>query len=278
MLKQRLTTAILLVVPLIAVILYLPTTLVAVLLGVVVALGAWEWAGLAGMQQPAARLAYALLMVAVMLACAFILTPSGLLVITGITLLVWAAALLLVIGHERGHFRRHYGPVLMGCLGFFILVPPWLALLALHALSPHGVYWVLILFMLIWCADSAAYFCGRYWGRRRLAATVSPGKTLAGVGGALVADIVLVLVLTAAFAAPLQLQHGTIFGLLVLAVVTVLLSVLGDLTESLFKRLAGVKDSGNILPGHGGILDRIDSLTAAAPVYLAGLWLLGVYK
>ncbi|MDZ7736438.1 MAG: phosphatidate cytidylyltransferase [Gammaproteobacteria bacterium] len=139
-----------------------------------------------------------------------------------------------------------------------------------------GEYWVLFLFVLIWCADSAAYFAGRSWGRHKLAAMVSPGKTLEGLGGALAAALVLVLV--AAFAAPLVDRDGLVIGLAVLALVTVLMSVLGDLAESLFKRLAGVKDSGSILPGHGGILDRIDSLTAAVPTFVAGLWWLGVVK
>lgn len=278
MLKLRILTAILLIVPLVAAVVWLPSRPFAILLGAVVTLAAWEWARLAGLQQPGRRLLYCALVVLVMLLCALALPAVGWQLVIGLGLLFWLGALLAVIGFEQGHWQRPWSAVLLCCLGLLILVPAWLALVALHAAPAYGPYWVLSLFVLIWLADSSAYFCGRRWGRRRLAATVSPGKTLAGLAGALVAVALLALAAAAAMAEPLQLDAGDIAGLLLLAVVTVLLSVLGDLTESLFKRLAGVKDSGHILPGHGGILDRIDSLTAAAPLYLAGLWLLGVYK
>jgi phosphatidate cytidylyltransferase len=133
----------------------------------------------------------------------------------------------------------------------------------------YGPGYVILLFLLIWGADTGAYFAGRAFGKHKLAARVSPGKTWEGVFGGML------LALTVALGATQWLEPaGQLVPFLVLVAVTVAISVLGDLAESLFKRIADVKDSGGLLPGHGGVLDRIDSLTAAAPVFTLGLiWL-----
>ncbi|MDX1433429.1 MAG: phosphatidate cytidylyltransferase [Gammaproteobacteria bacterium] len=128
---------------------------------------------------------------------------------------------------------------------------------------------VLFLLVLVWCADSAAFFVGRRYGRRRLASRVSPGKSVEGVLGAMLAGALL-----AGAAAPLGGVPAPL-PFVALSVLTVITSVLGDLTESAFKRRAGVKDSGSLIPGHGGVLDRIDSLTAAAPLFVLGYHWLG---
>lgn len=153
-----------------------------------------------------------------------------------------------------------------------VMIPAWTSLVVLHGGGEPGVYRVLFLLALIAGADITAFFVGRRWGRTRLASRVSPGKSWEGVAGALVA----VLVLASAAGILAGFGSWTLAVFLGLCVVTALASVLGDLTESLFKRQAGLKDSGHLLPGHGGVLDRIDSLTAAAPLFALGIQWLGV--
>jgi phosphatidate cytidylyltransferase len=152
-----------------------------------------------------------------------------------------------------------------------VLIPTWLAVVALHESGEQGPLLVMYLLSLIWVADSGAYFSGRAWGKRKLAPSVSPGKSWEGVGGG--ALLSLAYAVGAAQVLGLPGNQWPLF--VVLSLVTVLFSVLGDLTESMFKRHAGIKDSGTLLPGHGGVLDRIDSVTAAAPVFVVGFWLGG---
>lgn len=272
MLKQRVLTAVLLIVPLVAAVIWLPPAGFAALMALVVLIGAWEWAALSGATRGMERGLYVALVAGLLFASWFAFGTRHAHWLALLGGLGWLAGLLAVIAYEQGRFQRMPARAVMWCLGAWILVPAWLSLLALHARPFNGVYWVLALFVLIWGADTAAYFSGRRWGRRRIAASVSPGKTLAGLIGALCCALVLGL----AFAAPLRINGVEAIGVVLLALITVSFSVLGDLVESLFKRLAGVKDSGRWLPGHGGLLDRIDSLTAAVPIFLAGLWLLGV--
>jgi phosphatidate cytidylyltransferase len=143
---------------------------------------------------------------------------------------------------------------------------------SIHGAGEYGHWWTLIALFIVWAADIGAYFSGRMFGRRKLAPTISPGKTWAGVygafvGGALVAGVGGVL---------LGVGGGKLAGLLLLSLLTVVASIVGDLLESLMKRHAAVKDSGNLFPGHGGMLDRLDSVFAALPVFAAGKLLLGL--
>lgn len=148
-------------------------------------------------------------------------------------------------------------PILLAVIGFIILFPTWLSLVSLRDISP----WMLLLVMAtVWIADSAAYFSGKRFGKHKLAPQISPGKTWEGVLGAWIA----VSLYGLAICASLSLTYWTIVGLLGITV----LSIMGDLLESLIKRQAGVKDSGSLLPGHGGILDRIDGLTSSMPLVM----------
>ena len=147
--------------------------------------------------------------------------------------------------------------------GWLTLVPAGIALIALHEDPQRGIRWLLYTFFLVWAADTGAYFAGRQFGRHKLAPQVSPGKTWEGAAGGLVLVGVL-----AALSAPALGQSTLSFTLLSLCVGV--FSIVGDLAESMFKRYAGLKDSGRLIPGHGGLLDRIDSITAAAPLLLLG--------
>jgi len=154
------------------------------------------------------------------------------------------------------------GRVSKGVVGFLVLVPTWAAMVYIRELT-QGPWLIVYMFLLVWGADTGAYFAGKRFGKRKLMPRVSPAKSWAGVGGAAVT----VLLVTMTTQQHLHFSQNLSFGIYILALVLLFVSVVGDLTESMFKRQCGIKDSGSILPGHGGIMDRIDSLTAAAPVF-----------
>jgi phosphatidate cytidylyltransferase len=158
-----------------------------------------------------------------------------------------------------------------GLAGVLALVPAWLALVRLRLDVPRGAEWMLFTLILVFAADIGAFFAGRRYGRVRLAPAVSPGKTWEGVLGGAAMSALVALAGSEWFGVPVQ-------SFLPLCLATVAFSIVGDLTESLLKRFAGVKDSGTLFPGHGGVMDRIDSVTGAAPVLLFGLSVLGVAK
>ncbi len=271
MLKQRILTALILAPLAVWGILALSTPVFALILGGIVVLGAWEWARIAGIRRQSGRIGYALLVAAGLAAIAGPLFDGSLLglVLSGVAVAWWCLALFAIIRFPAGGelWRRFPVPVLVGLL---LLIPAWAALVTIHAGS--GPLLVLVLMLLVWGADIGAYFAGRRWGRHKLAPRVSPGKTREGVLGALAAA----LLVAAVFGPVLGLPSDVAGAFVLLCLFTVLVSVLGDLVESMFKRLSGVKDSGALLPGHGGLLDRIDSLTAAAPFFALGMALLGV--
>jgi phosphatidate cytidylyltransferase len=156
----------------------------------------------------------------------------------------------------------------LGLMGLIILTGAITAMFYLWQLSP---WWLMYVFVLVWCADSGAYFVGRKLGKRKMAPNVSPNKSMEGLYGGLATGLIVVLGISIF---KLHLTGMTLFAFMVLSGITILSSVLGDLFESMLKRRADVKDSGTILPGHGGILDRIDSLLAATPIFALGFWLL----
>jgi phosphatidate cytidylyltransferase len=245
---------------LISVILFLSTPLAAIVLGALWILGAWEWAGLASLRG-GERLAYAAICAVSMLGLYLFAESRMLYALLIIELVGLLLAFIAVVTYPR-KFRMDT----VGAAGFVALVPSWLLLVRLHAEPPLGHKLAMTVLAIVWAADVGAYTFGRAFGRIKLAPAVSPGKTWEGVTGGLIAAA------AAAWIAAL-LIHLPTGALLGLGVLTALASVVGDLAVSVFKRNVGLKDTGTLLPGHGGVMDRIDSLTAAIPVFVLGLML-----
>jgi len=267
MLKQRIITALVLLPFALGGFFLLDGGLFALFIGAVVSLGAWEWARLAGFTAQVQRVAYAAL-VAVLLFALYLL-PALAPWVLSLGVLWWALATLLVLGYPASSRYWAQAPVRL-LIGLLILLPAWQGLV-LFKQWPEANWLILAVMVLVWGADIGAYFSGRRFGRRKLAPRVSPGKSWEGVFGGLLATLLICLLVG------LYRGWSTLDLFLALAgtAVVVLVSVVGDLTESMFKRQSGVKDSSNLLPGHGGVLDRIDSLTAAIPLFAALLWLAG---
>lgn len=260
MLWQRLLTAALLIPLLIWADYALASRYFALLIAAIILYGAWEWARLTGFTRPFQRPGYVLLTAAALWGA--LQLPLQLLLWTALAW--WAIALLWVLRFPRDE-RVWSRRAVAAFAGILVLAPAWRALSALH--EDYGPHAVLFLLGMIWLADSAAYFAGSRWGRRKLASLVSPGKTWEGVYGAAAAALVSAL----AGGAQAGLDAGVFALFALLCLVTVAISIVGDLFKSMYKRHAKVKDSGALFPGHGGVLDRIDSLTSAAPVFLLGL-------
>lgn len=263
MLKQRVVTAVILLVAFLSALFLLPATGWVLLVALVAAVGAWEWGALAGFGAGQRR-TFVLVVAALCVALGMLLPATALWPLYVLSALFW---LLVVPLWLRAHWRCA-SPVAGWCMGLVLLTPTALAMMHLRALGA----WVLLGAMaLVWIADIAAYFTGRAFGRHKLAPSVSPGKTWEGAAGAFAGVSVYGVLLASSGA--LQLAGAGAWvrlfaGLLLLTAI----SIIGDLFESLMKRQAGVKDSGTILPGHGGMLDRIDSLTSTLP--LVGLFAL----
>lgn len=268
MLKQRLITATVLSALLLLALFYLSFQNFALVLGVLFAIGAWEWANFAKLNA-VGRVLYALFAVGLMvgawqwLGYARALSASlenKLLILLITAALYWLVACIWVMTYPNTAKQWAAQPVQL-LIGFLVLVPAWLSLVFLRS-QTSGHWLIIIAAMCVICADTGAYFAGRKWGRNKLAAAVSPGKTKEGFYGGLALSTVFAVIVI------LSLGRGANdWWLVVIVVASSVVSVFGDLLESMMKRHRGIKDSGIILPGHGGVLDRIDSVTAAAPVF-----------
>lgn len=277
MLRQRIITALIMAGLFLAGIAFLSLPWLALILGILICLGAWEWSRLCGWVAPFARGVY-VLMLALVLGVLYRYCELGeqpqreqVQPFLGLACLWWSLALLWIRGYPGSavFWRTRAMRNLMGVL---VLALAWMA--AVYLLSfPRGGGLMVVMVLTVAAADIGAYFTGKTWGRHRLAEVVSPKKTWEGFWGGMAACSLLALLLWSQL--PNQQAHISFTAVYVVTLVTALASVVGDLTVSMVKREAGVKDSGSLLPGHGGVLDRLDSLCAAAPVFTLGLLLAG---
>jgi phosphatidate cytidylyltransferase len=273
MLKNRIITAAILIPIVIVFIFWAETIWFSAVFAVFVAIGAWEWAGLCKANDT----------IKILYVISIILTLSGIywlnnsLLYNAIVLcgaIYWLFAVLLVVAYQKQcNLLPRSTPQLM-LIGLLLLIPMWSGLTILKSFSENGAALIMLLMLLIWGADTAAYFAGKKWGKRKLAYRVSPGKTWEGT----IAGVAASVIITACYVIVSNKNLDDSLLFVGLSILTVIGSVFGDLMESLVKREAGQKDSGNILPGHGGVMDRIDSLTAASPIFVFGLVSLGLVR
>jgi phosphatidate cytidylyltransferase len=259
MLRTRILTSLVLGAGFLAALFLLPDLYWSLLMLAVIAIAFSEWGGMSAMSKPWQHVytGFVTLFGIMVILADDIGMPALQSQVMFYSILV-AAIFWLLLAPVWLMFRfKLRQPLLMAVIGFIVLFPTWLALISLRGISP----WLLLLVMAaVWIADSAAYFAGRRFGKHKLAPQISPGKTWEGVSGAWLAVSFYGLVLCYS----LSQSYWLIVGLFAITV----LSIMGDLLESLVKRQAGVKDSGNLLPGHGGILDRIDGLTSSLPLVM----------
>lgn len=263
--KQRVLTALILA-PLVMVgIFLLPKFEFALISAIVLAFAGWEWARLIGFTAIKMQAMYVL----VLLLSFFVAQEVFPAVILVLAMAWWLIALYLVVHFPKSASYWAKRKIIAALMGLFILVPCWVSM---NMIRDKGAIYLLFAFFLVWGADTGAFLIGRSWGKHKLAPNVSPGKTVEGLLGGLA--LTLVVTIIAGLLMKVNLKQWP--GLFLLAIVIGLASVLGDLFESMVKRQAGVKDSGNWLPGHGGLLDRIDGLTIAMPVFALGMALIGL--
>lgn len=278
MTRTRIAAALVMAPVAIAAILLLPTPWMMIAAAVVFLAGLWEWFDLAEVEDSLARgillLANLALMVAIVWASRS--ADGGTLVLYQVASIVgivwWLLALLWLGRYGFGSNHESWARTLKLAAGTLAVVPAWCALTWLHADGENGHRWLLAALAAVWAADTGAYFAGRYLGRHKLAPRVSPNKTVEGMVGGVLAGTAA----SVAFAAYAGARGDALAKVALVAAVAVLFSVVGDLYESLLKRHVGKKDSGTLIPGHGGVLDRIDAVLAALPAFALGKGLLGL--
>ena len=275
MLRSRVITAAVLLVLLLAALFLLPPVVWSLLVVVMVMQGTSEWARLAGLQGSAAKLYWgATLALMLGLLALDTVLPTGADNYAHLSAYLLSALLWLIVVPAwlmSGIQVKHKG--LMMLVGWLVLVPTALAMIDLRAWAPSP--WMLLFVMgVVWVADSAAYFAGRKFGKTKLAPSISPGKTWEGVAGAILGVSIYVALVWSLSEEFSRLQ--ILPAMMLTAWWWVVLAILGDLFESAIKRQAGVKDSGALLPGHGGLLDRIDALTSTLPLAMLALLLHGM--
>ncbi|MFZ2313176.1 MAG: phosphatidate cytidylyltransferase [Methylobacter sp.] len=283
MLLQRIITALILVPLVVLAVFKLPSEYFSLVLGLITLAAAWEWGNLVGISSLFKRGLFLLALILPMAGIHFwtqilelaaqvldwpdIRTYSGALEWLVIApVLFWILSMILIRNAATGVLDLKLKTRYKALIGWFVLLAFWMFLSRLKAF--YGAEMVMYFLILIWAADISAYFVGKKYGTTKLAPEISPGKTVAGMYGALIAGLLCAVILSLGYG--FQLMIASDFVLL--SVLTVLISIYGDLFFSVVKRQRGVKDSGSILPGHGGILDRIDSMIAAVPFFYAGIY------
>jgi phosphatidate cytidylyltransferase len=261
MLRQRVMTAIAALALLLVVLFVLPPVAVKVVFALLILTGAWEWSGFLKLASTVSRVVYVGMIAALLASFTVLADGVAVDIIFKIALGWWLIALIWVF-----NFPTPIPEVAGWICGALVLVPAYLAIISLYSIQPALLLFVLVI---VWAADIGAYFIGKRFGRVKLAPSISPGKTWEGVLGGLA----LVAVLALARAQWLEISVAV---LLPFCLAVAGISIIGDLTVSMFKRNAGVKDSGRLFPGHGGVLDRIDSVTAAAPFFALGITWVGL--
>ena len=260
MLKTRVITSLAAVSVLAIVLFAMPVAWAEIVLGLLIALGAWEWSGFLGIEAREVRWGYTGLVV-ILVAGAHVYMPEIGMLVLQVGCAWWLIAFLWTL-----FFPTPIPAIVRWSSGVLVLVPLFVALVTL---LQTGVEYVLFILLLVWLADGGAYFAGKIFGRVKLAPAISPKKTWEGVVGGMV--LVALLAVAAASIRDIDLVVLVPFCLGIAA-----LSIVGDLTVSMFKRTSGLKDSGTLFPGHGGVLDRIDSVAAASPLFTLGLTWLGL--
>ncbi|QLB20215.1 phosphatidate cytidylyltransferase [Vespertiliibacter pulmonis] len=288
MLKQRILSAVVMIAVTLIALFWLSPLPFTLALAAIIVLGMWEWAQFVGFKRPIARVIVALVTLALLIfpimASTDYIQSTRFLTDETIPLLFlggvwWLIAIVLVVSYPKSASIWSKSSSTKFIFGFCTLIPFFISTLALrfyhYNFDPYqGTYLLLYVFLLVWGADSGAFFVGRTIGKHKLAPKVSPGKSWEGaIGGVITSALIAVIFLS--------VTPDNVFGrtvetvpFIILSMVTVIISALGDLSESMFKRQAGIKDSSNLIPGHGGILDRIDSLTAALPIFAIGFFFL----
>jgi phosphatidate cytidylyltransferase len=270
--RQRVITALLITPFAIALILLTPTIALAVIIAFLCFVASWEWTRLAGMRSRPLR---AVLMVFCGLLMIALWLSRGSLFWWGtiaVGVVWWFIAILWLKNYSFGASPTRENTAIKLVAGLVTVYPAWVALMQMHSQQTQFHTWALYALLLIWGADTFAYLSGRRWGKRKLAPHISPGKTTAGVWGALVGSAIV----AAIGGWWLNVRGIQLVALVVLALISVLFSVVGDLFESVIKRHANVKDSGAMFPGHGGVFDRLDGVFAALPIFALGKSLLGL--
>jgi phosphatidate cytidylyltransferase len=270
MLNQRTITGLVLAPIGIAAVLFLPTWALAAFTSITVLVAMWEWTRMSGFTSRPVRSAVVAL-VALVLAGLWLLRDNAAIwyvIVAGC--IWWLVALAWLRNFSFGAAPTRENASIKLAAGLLATLAAWVALTKLHGDVRGGPGWTLLAMMLVSVADTAAYFTGRRYGKAKLCPQISPNKTFAGVYGALASGAIL----SAIGGWLLDVRGLAWVALIVLALVTVIASIIGDLFESLVKRQAGVKDSGTLFPGHGGMFDRLDGMFAALPVFALGKALL----
>ncbi|MDD4914178.1 MAG: phosphatidate cytidylyltransferase [Methylococcales bacterium] len=296
MLVQRILTALVLASAVILAIFELPATYFSLFIAMITLGGAWEWLALTNVEKVSKRIVFLIALILPMLGVSYWtvfleLASEALewpeikdysdalewLVIAPV--LFWLLTMILIRQASPQLLQMDFGPRFKSFTGWLVLFSAWMFLSKLRAYYGSGM--VFYFFALIWIADISAYFTGKKWGKDKLAPEISPGKTVQGMYGALISALICAVALRLYYGlSPMESEGSELavlmsMDMVLLSVLTVLISIYGDLFFSLVKRKKGVKDSGAILPGHGGILDRVDSVIAAAPFFYAGIVLIG---